>query len=477
MRSGQFSLEVLIFSAVVVVLISGFVFLSLSFTQLSVRGLNKQSAFSIAEAGVEYYRWHLAHAPNDFQDGTGLPGPYIHDYYNKSGQIVGQFILDITPPPAGSSLVKIRSTGKVIADSSVQKIIEVRFGIPSFVKYAIVSNDNILFNTSTFVYGPTHANGGIHFDGVAYNVVYSAQPHYNDPDHSGGDEFGVHTHSAPVDPLPPAAVPSRMDVFAAGRQFPVPAIDFSSISSNLSQIKSNAQSGGLYFGSSTALGYHIVLKTNDTFDVYRVTSMVPRPSSCNNQKNQDDWETWSIQTETLINNYPFPANSYIFTEDNLWVSGKIQTARLTIAAGQFPENSQTNRSIIINSSTLYSYYDGQDVLGLIAQKNINIGLISEDNLRIDAAMIAQNGRIGRYYYRPPGSQGQGNQGCQEYNIRSQLTTYGTLASNKQYQFAYDDGTGYQIKKLIYDTNLLYGPPPGFPFVGSQYVQMSWTEVQ
>ncbi|MEK7508144.1 MAG: hypothetical protein AAB602_03635 [Patescibacteria group bacterium] len=474
---GQFSLEVLIFSTVVVILISGFIFLSLSFTQFSVRGLNKQLAFSIAEAGVEYYRWHLAHAPNDFQDGTGQPGPYTHNYYNKSGQIIGQFILDITPPPVGSTVVTVQSTGRVITDSSIQKIIKVKFGNPSLVRYAIVSNDAILFNTSTFVYGQTHSNGGVHFDGIAYNVVYSAQPQYDDLEHGGGNEFGVHTHVSPIDPLPPASVPSRPDVFTVGRQFPVPAIDFSSISSNLSQIKNSAQSGGLYFGSSSALGYHAVLKTNDTLDLYRVTSLTPKPPGCNNTKNQDGWGTWSIKNETLIGNYSFPANGFLFTEDDLWISGQIQTARLTIGSGQFPENSQTDRNIIINSSTLYTYYDGQDVLGLIAQKNINFGLVSEDNLRIDAAMVTKNGRIGRYYYRPPTSQGQGGQNCQQYNIRSVITTYGILASNRQFQFAYEDGTGFQTKNLIYDANLLYGPPPGFPSTGSQYVQVSWTEMQ
>ncbi len=103
--------------------------------------------------------------------------------------------------------------------------------------------------------------------------------------------------------------------------------------------------------------------------------------------------------------------------------------------------------------------------------------MSEDDLRVDAALVAKNGRIGRYYYRPPTSQGQGNQNCQQWNTRTLLTTYGMVATNKRHQFSYDDGTGYRTWNFTYDPNLLYGPPPYFPYVGSTYVLFSWEEVQ
>lgn len=476
-RTGQLSLQVLIFGTVAIILIGGFTLWASSFLKISLRGYNKTLAFSIAEAGIEYYRWHLAHAPTDYQDGTGAPGPYVHSYYDKNGVKIGAFTLDITPPPLGSTIVTIQSAGAVDSDSSVQKIIRVKMGIPSLAKYAILANDTLRFGTGTYAYGPVHSNGGIHYDGIAYNTVYDAQPDYDDPDHGGFNEFGVHTHVAPTDPLPPAAVPSRPDIFAAGRQFPVPAVDFTGLTSALAQIKTKAQAGGLYFASSSAYGYHIVLKTNDTFDLYKVTALADKPPSCNNSAGQEGWGTWSIGTETLVQNYPLPANGLIFVEDDLWVNGQIDTARLMIAAGAFPENSQTDKSITVNNDVLYTNYDGRDTLGLFAQKNFNIGLYSEDDLRIDAGVIAKNGRAGRFYYRPPTSQGQGGAGCQQWNTRSVLTTFGTLVSNKRYGFAYTDGTGYLIRNLLYDANLLYNPPPSFPLVSDQYIQLSWDEVK
>jgi len=476
-RQGQLSIQVLIFSAVATILVGAFSAWAFSLLRISVRSLNKVQAFSIAEAGIEYYRWHLAHAPNDFEDGTGAPGPYVHTYYDKESNVIGMYTLDITPPPAGSSMVKIRSTGKVFADDSISKIIEVQFDIPSLASFAVVGNNGITIPASTTVYGRLHSNGGIRFDGIAHNLITSAASSYNDPSHGGSDlEFGVHTHVLPVDPIPPAQVPTRSDVFLAGRQFPVPAVDFQGITGDLATLKSIAQGGGHYVASSTTkLGYHIVLKINDTFDLYRVDDLVKKPPGCNDIVGQDQWGTWSIDDETSLGNYPFPANGIIFVEDHVWVDGIIENARITIATGAFPENPTTYKSIVVNNDLRYTYYDGRDAIGLIAQNNITVGLISEDDLRIDGAMVAKNGRFGRYYYRP--KQTQGNGGCQPYHVRTLITTYGMIASNNDLQFSYSDITGYLTRVFIYDAFLLFTPPPNFPLVGNQYVQISWKEIQ
>src|SRR3989344_3025141 len=412
---GQFSLEVLILSAVVVTLVSGFVFLSLSFTQSSVRGINKQSAFSIAEAGIEYYRWHLAHANLDFQDGTGQPGPYTHNYYNKSGELVGQFILDITPPPSGSTVVKVRSTGKIFADSSVQKIIEAKLAIASLAKYAVAANAAMRFGAGTEVFGEIMSNGGIRFDGLAHNFVRSAVASYTDTDFDActtNNSWGVHTCVNPDDPTWPTALPSRPDVFMLGRETGVPAVNFAGITQDLADLKEVASSSGAYFPSSTFPGYELVLKTDDRYDVYRVNSLIAPPSGCTNSQNQTGWGTWTVNTSTLIASGTIPANRIFFFEHNAWVKGAINSARATIASALFPDNITTRTSITVNSNLRYTNYDGSDALALIAQNNINIGLQASTSLRIDAALVAQNGRVGRYYYRAPGG---GSQRCSPYH--------------------------------------------------------------
>ncbi len=467
--SGQMALQVLIYGGLTVILMAGFLMWADTNINAGVRYSNRALALSIAESGIEYYRWHLAHDNDDYTDGTGGSGPYVHNFYDKSGNKIGEFILDITPPLVGSSVVTVKSTGKIDADSTIEKIIEVRMGIPSLAKYAAVLNADVRFGSGTTVYGEIHSNKGVRFDGLAYNLVTSALSSYNDPDHSGADEFGVHTHVSPVDPLPPASVPTRTNVFTVGRQFPVPEVDFAGIIQTLSQIKDNASSSGFYRGPSGAFGYEIVLKTNDTFDLYRVNTLVSRPSQCTSySSSQDGWGTWSVQATSSIGNYPLPANGLIFFEDDVWARGQINTARVTIASARFPDNQSTRSSITVNYDLLYSNYDGQDVISLIAQKNINIGLRSEDDLRIDAALIAQNGRVGRYYYVS---------GCGSSYIRSIITAYGMIASSQRYGFAYTNGTGYQTRNLIYDANLLYNPPPSFPLTPDSYQVLLWKEIK
>jgi hypothetical protein len=399
--------------------------------------------------------------------------------------LLGTFTLTITPPSVGSTIVTIESVGKVTIDPTISRKIKVKLGISSLAKFATVSNDDIRFGQGTEVFGPIHSNGGIRFDGIAHNLVTSSDTSYDDPDHSGNSEFGVHTHvNAPPssgvndtfrssEAPPTSPVPNRTDVFLAGRQFPVPAVDFVGMTTDLSQIKTNAQSSGKYLSSSGAQGYRIVLKTNDTFDVYKVNNLNSAPNGCSNSQNQTGWGTWTIKTtgngnQTLVGNYPIPSNGLIFVEDNVWVEGQISTARVTIAAGKFPDNAATRPSITVNTNLLYTNFDGSDVISLISQGNINAGLGSDDTLTIDAALVAQNGRVGRYYY---------SSSCGTGYSRNTLNLYGMIASYQRYGFAYTDGTGYDTRNITYDANLLYSPPPSFPLTSDQYTIISWQETQ
>ncbi|MDP2741175.1 MAG: hypothetical protein Q8O66_00595 [bacterium] len=479
-QQGQILIQIIVFGSVAVLIFGGLVGWASVNIGISKREFNRELAIQIAEAGIDYYRWHLAHAPQDFQDGTGVPGPYTHIYYDKNDDPIGRFILTITPPPVGSTLVGIRSEGRVDTDAIVKRTIAVQMSIPSWAKFSVAANADIRFGEGTEVYGLLHSNGGIRFDGLAHNIVSSARADYNDPDHIGNNEFSVHTHRnappgngvndnfRPLEAPPTAPVPDRSDIFESSRQFPVPAIDFTGMTTDLAQIKTDAEADGRYFASSGTLGYHIILK-NDTFDLYRVTSLIAPPWGCNNSQSQTGWGSWSIQAELLIlQNQIFPNNGLIFVEDNTWVDGQINSARLTIASARFPDNPATRTSITINKDILYTNYDGQDVVALMAQQNINAGLKSNNILRIDAALVAQNGRIGRYYYRSA---------CDPDRIKNIITLYGTLITNQRYGFAYTDGSGYQTRNIIYDANLLYTPPPSFPLTSDQYTTLSWKEVK
>lgn len=476
-QNGQIAVELLFLSAIVVSLITGFVSLSASFLQLSLRAQNKLQAFSIAEAGIEYYRWHLAHNPNDYWDGnsSSTAGPYLHPYYDKNANQVGQFSLAITPPPQGSNVVIVTSAGTVLADASIKKIITVKLVQSSLMQYNIVQATNLLIGASTTIYGPVMSNGGINFNGFAYNVIQSALSTYNDP--SDGNSWAVHTDISPADPTPPAAPPLRADVFSAGRLFSQSAVDFGALANVLSNLQTTARNGGVYASSSGVYGFDLAFSTStnatNTYSLYKVTAIASPPNGCTNVSNQDGWTTWSIGNETLVATGTIPRNGTFFVNDNLWVRGQINHAHVLIGAAVFPDNSNTWANVAITNDLRYTNYDGSDSIVVMTQNNINVGLYSNDVLRMDGAYITEYGRVGRFFYKD--HQGNSNK-CAPYAVRSKVTIFGSIVTNQSYQFGYDDGTGYQNRQILYDVNLLYAPPSIVP-ITQNFTIVSWDEVQ
>ena len=483
-NKGDILLSVLIFASIAITIIIGLTNWGASLLR-NIRNVSqREQAFQIAEAGLDYYQWHLAQFPNDYKDGTATSGPYIHTFRDKDDNVLGTYSLTITPPPTGSTIVKIVSTG-TLASSSISRTIQKTLAIPSLAKYATVSNDNLRFGSGTEVFGPIHANGGIRFDGIAHNLISSSMATYTDPDPPGLVQWAVYTTSGQDDPIPSVGpVNNRPDVFIAGRQFPIPSFDFNSLTIGLTHLQSLAQNGGKEWSSSGKQGYHMVFKVTGgvtSYDMYRVNSIQSVSNSCSNnntanaQKNGPiyyQWGSWSIKSpitsnQTLIGNYPIPANGVIFVNDHVWVDGQIDDARITVVSGIVGSTDPTKYgNITINSDLRYTNYDGTDSIGLIAQGNVNVGMVSADTLRIDAALIAEKGRVGRFYY---------STNCTDYS-KTSLTLYGMIATYRRYGFSYTDGTGYETRNIIYDSNLLYAPPPSFPSASNQYEVISWQQL-
>jgi hypothetical protein len=484
-NSNQGSMLVLtiVITGLFLVMMLGTISLGIMQQKLNVSNISKTQALHIAEAGVNYYRWVLYHNHEDYCNSEvcksgpdyGPYGPYT--YTDFTGTIKGYYELYITPPAIdGSTIVNIKSVGWTEDHPNIKREIEVQCGISSWSTYSTLANAKIRFGAGTETWGPIHSNNGIRFDGLSHNIITSSIADYNDDDHGGGNEFGVHTHLAPTDPLPPSAVPERLDVFMAGRSFPASVVSFDLLGSYINKTYAKATTTGIVFdprtagiadpysvntywgcensGSSCDEGFHITLKNDNTFDISGVTSV---RNDCGGSPSH------SILSEGSLNNYPIPSNGIIFVKHHVWVDGQINNSRITILAFEEPFTGNSS-DININNDILYTNYDGTDSMGLIAQRDINAGQYSENDLRIDAALIAKEGRIGREYY---------NSGCTSY-IRDTITINGSLATNNRYGFAYTDGTGYQTRNLIYDNNLTFIPPPHFPTTG-EYTFISWKE--
>jgi hypothetical protein len=419
--------------------------------------VNREQALQVAEAGINYYQWHLAHYPSDYQDGTGSPGPYVHDYYDRDTQeLIGQFSLEITPPLTGSTITIIESTGWVNENPGVRRTVTVRYGIPSLAKYSILNNGEVWIYYSPQIFsGQVHSNSGVRFDVTGNAPIFSAKETYTT------DCFGF------------CSITTKPGVWGSGNpnfwQFPVPAIDFSAFTSNLADMKSLAISGGIYLPPSNKQGYSLVFNSNGTVSVYKVKNRKSNPAGWTYDVNMN-WVQITQYTDYKDRDFQFtrslPSNGIIYAEDNIWVEGIVR-GRATVAAATLPYNPSTAPMIYIPKNIVYSAKDGSDVLGLIGQKDIVPTYYASNYLEIDAAIISQNSSAQFYYYHG--------------NIKNDLTIYGAIIEFGWWfdNFVWTSGinnnviAGYRNTYYNYDANLLYSPPPSFPFSTSGYQQLDW----
>src|SRR3989339_352275 len=283
----------LIIMAIVMIILTSMLGYITSQIKFSANRAQKEEASQIAEAGIYFYLLYLAHQTagktarevDDFWQGSsplGVDSPYQKTFSDPEGGVIGSYSIEAERPMSGSTIVVVKSTGWTNKEPNLKRTVRVRFRRPSWSEYAVLANDFMRFGQGTEVFGKIHSNKGIRFDGLAHNIVSSLMTTFDDPDHSGGNEFGVHTHvnTPPTTgvnnnyrPLeaPPNPVQTRSDVFAIGREFPVSEVSFAGVSSDLAFMRTQAQSGsGRYFNNS-GCGRTISL-TNGTFNICTVNS-------------------------------------------------------------------------------------------------------------------------------------------------------------------------------------------------------------
>jgi len=461
--------EVIVFLLTIVFIFTTIMFPIIDFAVIEGKAIRnstyKEQALQIAEAGINYYQWHLAHFPGDYQDGTGASGPYIHDYLDYNTQtVIGKYSLEIVPPLTGSTIVKIISTGWTINNPGVKKTVTARYGIPSLAKYAILNNGPVWIYFSPQIFsGKVHSNNGIRFDVVGNAPITSAKVTYDCPNYSS-----TNWQKCPQKTMPGVWGTGNSSFWEMG----VSATSFSSFTSNLADMKSLAENGGIYLPPSNAKGYSFVFNNDGTVSVYKVTSLRNNPGGytydvdmnyvSRNQKT--DYNNRTLQYTVTI-----PSNGIIYAEDNVWIEGTVN-GRVTVAAAQLPYNASTAPTIFIPNNIVYSAKDGSSVLGIIGQKDIIPTYYAPNNLEIDAAVISQNSSFQFYNYSG--------------NVKNNLVIYGAIIEFGWWfdNFVWTQGTGpnptvlsgYPNSTYNYDSNLLYGPPPSFPVSSSGYELISWS---
>ena len=493
-------------------------------TNFAVTGniVKNQQAFNIAEAGLNYYMWHLNHNSTDYKDGGTTPatpnptlgyGPYTHNYIDTNGVNEGTYTLWINPAGNGSTIVTVRSIGKD-KSSNIKRTVQAQIGSPSFASYAVVSDSALWFGPNESADGPVDSNQGVEIDGPSNSTISSANATYVPPSYlngSGSSHPGVWCD-------PSVTAPVNCNTRSKNSWvYPVSGVDFNQVSSSLCTMKkvafndysstsslasqsnactqvpatrTNAYIPELSSSFSTTKGYLIILNTNGTYDLYKVNSETD---------NQTSYAT-ALNRTVVATGLSLPPSGVIFVEDNVWVlSNPTFHGRVTIASGRLATSNNTE--VVIAGPLLYSTKNGSDSIGLVAEDSIYVAPYAPPasgafNFEIDGALLAENGNV--EYGENTNSSGfityrSATSTCARgwVSPNQTLTFYGSVATRQIWTWNLESNgscgdmvfdptngqywSGIENTVTSYDYNLEYTPPPSYPLTAG-YNILSWREI-
>ncbi len=466
--AGFFLVIVLVFGAIFFTMSSAFIGYIVTQSKVVEQRYDLDLASDIAEAGLNYYKWYLAHYPNDVTNGTGLPGPYVHTYYDPEGGPLGEFSLEIasTTYCGDVASLDVQSTGRVFS-SDVERTITARYARPTVAEYAFIFNSNVWAGSSLNIVGPYHSNQGIRMDGTNNSTVTSGVTTWSCTATFGcsptQNRNGVFTTTGNANPL----------LFS----FPSTPINFNNLTVDLSNMQSRAQNnGGIYIPPSGNFGYRVTFNADGTVTVRRVTQT--RQYDAYSQELGDHQERNIIQTTTNYGTYTINASCpLIYVADKVWLEGTVNQKVTIAAAGT---DSYGNDPDLILQGNITYVDPSQDGLLAIGENNVLLGVDVPDTMNISGIFVAQKGRFGRNDYEyadlPNPS---GPLDYRPYYERQTLNMTGTVVSNGRVGTQWVSGTtfqsGFRNRNNTYDRNLVDSPPPLVPNTSDVYEFIEWRE--
>jgi hypothetical protein len=472
-QSGYLLIMVLVFSSVLFTITASLIGFVVVQSKVVAQRVQSSQAGHIAEAGLNYYKWYLAHNPGDVTHGTGLPGPYIFPFEDPEGGVIGEYhITTETTQFCGEvNSIRVTSEGYTYAAPEVKRTMSARYARPTVADYAFILNSSVWAGPDRVITGPYHSNGGIRMDGRNESTVSS-----NLASWTCTTSFGCNPNSV-RDGVFTTTANANTGLFS----FPSPPVDFAGITVDLATIKARAISSGRYFAPSGNYGYRVVFHSNGTYTVQRVTNT----AQVWGFSSEEDWvlERHIITETANVGTFPISSSCpVLFFEDKVWLEGTVRD-KVTIAAANLISPA-TPRSIIINNDITYVSATSSGLLA-IAQQNILLGLVIPNTLYINGIYIAQNGRYGRNYYCPNNS----NPGCnnsrrlpevyQSFNTRSQEIMNGTIVSNGRVGTQWVSGgvsvSGFLNRINSYDRLLATDPPAFIPTTSDVYQFQEWRD--
>lgn len=465
---GYLLLLGLVFGAIFLTVLGSLTSFVLIANKAQTATTERAMAFSIAEAGLEYYRWFLAHNPGDLTNGTGAPGPYTIPYADPEGATEGTITLEVDGNVSCGQVTSIDllSTGRPTG-SNITRTLTARYTRPTVGQYSYILNDSVWAGPDRVINGPYHSNGGIRMDGTANAPVTSSLSSW-----LCTSSFGCSPNA------------NKSGVWGAGPNqtlwsYPAPQVDFAGINADFNALKTSAQAQGLYYARTSSgtdksnanywRGYRLIFNAAGTVTVRRVTGTNALTSTALNTAEDGIPDRALVTTDTLVGTYTVPDNcGLIFVEDHAWIEGTI-TKKVTVVVANVTTTGIAPNAYLKNNIT-YQATDGSDGLTVIAEDNVLITPDSPYNMTLNGIFIAQGGAFGRNYYSSCSS---------AYEPKGTLTIRGTTVSSKrtgtQWMGGCGDYAGYDNRIDAYDRQLAMDPPPFTPVVSNDYQFVDWRE--
>ncbi len=477
---GYLMLLAIVFGAVFFTVLGALTGFVITENKVQTNATSLTRATAIAEAGLEYYRWFLAHYPSDLQNGTGVPGPYSIPYADPEGGQTGTISLSVAGNSACGSItsIDITSEGTPSEAPNVSRTLTARYARPSVARFSYVLNDSVWAGADRVINGPYHSNGGVRMDGTSNSTVTSSLASW-----LCTSSFGCSPNQ------------TRAGVWGAGPnqslwEYPVPQVDFDAIAADFGSLKTKANASGRYLarvssGTNQANasywnGYHLIFNGNNTVTVRRVTNTTLLYSTAVNtsEEQEDVPDRTLIASETFHSTITLPSDcALLFVEDNVWIEGTVDRKVTVVAANVV--NTGIAPNVMLPGNITYQASDGSDGLTVIAENNILITPNSPQTMNLAGIFVAQGGAFGRNYYPRSQSDSRCNT---SYEPRTTLTILGTTVSNFRTGTKWtgancgsDNEAGYNSRIDAYDRNLSTDPPPFTPQTSTDYEFVDWRE--
>jgi hypothetical protein len=331
-----------------------------------------------------------------------------------------EYSLQIAPPTAGSSAVKITATGRKVGSTSDRRRLELLVRPAAITDFQMISNADISYGSAATTRGKIYA--GIDQSGNKHNINHS------------GTAYGNLYAEGSISGSPTYKNGAKGYTSSTIRSVIANPVNFNTFTGALVDLKDAAQnSGGLYLDDSSKDGWRLTFNSAGTVTV----------ASCKRSGTKDLAE--ASPTCTTTTTVAVPSVGAIYVNQTVIVQGQVK-GRVTVGS---------NDDVIIGGNISY-VAPGVDVLGMVAKNEMLVPQWVSYDLTWTAATIAQTGQWRSW-------SNDGSHGT--------MTFTGSTATNKGGSMSMFD-----VRNYNYDTNLLFLQPPYFPVLTDSYTTQFYREL-